>query len=438
MAILHQKQLFVWSDIEELGDLERLKLILETLPDENLMQKLEAERTLSGINKYPIRAVWNSVLAMVICEHRTIESLRRELRRNPSLMQVCGFNLAVGVAAVPSAGCYSRFFRKLEEHTGELQKIFESLLLICYEELEGFGENLAIDGKALSSFAKRKGKQPGDLRGEHDADWGKHVTRSDDGKGNITDKVKTWFGFTLHLIVDTKYELPVSYEILQASKNEMPAAHKLIDRMGEKYPERLERCRYFCGDRGYDDGKLHTKLWDTYEIKPVIDIRRSWRDGEETRAYEKAPGIVYSNKGEVFCVSPYFDEQKRMAARGFEKDRNCLKYRCPAKHYGMDCKGEQFCELPEQVRIPLAEDRRIFSPVARDSYKWDTLFKGRTAAERVNSRIDRMFGFEEHTIRGCTKMWVRMSIAFILMLAFAVGKIRQGKEGEIRQFFSAG
>jgi hypothetical protein len=95
-------------------------------------------------------------------------------------------------------------------------------------------------------------------------------------------------------------------------------------------------------------------------------------------------------------------------------------------------------ELPEQVQIPLAENRRIFSPVARDSYKWDTLYTGRTAAERVNSRIDRMFGFEDHTIRGCTKMWIRMSIAFILMLSFAVGKIRQGKEGEIRQFFRAG
>jgi len=438
MAILHQNQLFVWSDIEELGDLERLKLVLETIPDEKLMQRLEKERGLSGVNKFPIRAVWNSILAMVVLSHPTIESLRRELRRNPLLRQVCGFNLKAGIAAVPSAGCYSRFFRKLETHAGELTKIFEALLTICYEELDGFGETLGIDGKALSSFARRKGKYEGDLRGDHEANWGKHVMRNEGADGSITETVKKWFGFKLHLIADVRYELPITYTLLQASVNEMPVAQKLLDRLAEQHPERLEVCSYFCGDRGYDDGKLHTKLWDTYGIKPVIDIRRSWKDGETTRAYEKAPGVVYSNKGEVFCISPYFGEQKKMACRGFEKKRNCLKYRCPADHYGMECKGKRYCELPEQVRIPLAEDRRIFSPVARDSYKWDTIYAGRTAVERVNSRIDRMFGFEDHTIRGLLKMHVRMSIAFVLMLSFAVGKIRQNKVEEIRQFLRSG
>ena len=111
----------------------------------------------------------------------------------------------------------------------------------------------------------------------------------------------------LHLIAETKYELPVAYTVLPASANEMPVAHKLLESMADGHPERLKRCQYFCGDRGYDDGKLHKKLWDEYGIKPVIDIRKSWRDGEETRAYEKAPGVVYSNKGEVLCVS-YFGE----------------------------------------------------------------------------------------------------------------------------------
>lgn len=57
MAIIHQKQLFLWSDIEDLGDLERLKLVLSILPDEDFMKKLEADRGPSGVNKYPIRAV---------------------------------------------------------------------------------------------------------------------------------------------------------------------------------------------------------------------------------------------------------------------------------------------------------------------------------------------------------------------------------------------
>lgn len=113
----------------------------------------------------------------------------------------------------------------------------------------------------------------------------------------------------------------------------MSVAHAVLKRMEEKYPERLEGCEYFCGDKGYDDGKLHVKLFDHYGIKPIIDIRRSWKDGEETRAFEKVSGIVYSNRGEVFCISQRYGDQKAMV-----------------------CQGKAYCQIPRQVRIPLEED----------------------------------------------------------------------------------
>ena len=44
MAIIPQQTLFVWSEIEELGDLERLRMVIENMPDEELMEVLERER----------------------------------------------------------------------------------------------------------------------------------------------------------------------------------------------------------------------------------------------------------------------------------------------------------------------------------------------------------------------------------------------------------
>jgi len=41
MAIIPQKQLFGWQEVEELGDLQRLLLVLNYLPDEELIEKLE-------------------------------------------------------------------------------------------------------------------------------------------------------------------------------------------------------------------------------------------------------------------------------------------------------------------------------------------------------------------------------------------------------------
>ncbi|WP_334110828.1 hypothetical protein [Thermodesulfitimonas autotrophica] len=62
------------------------------------------------------------------------------------------------------------------------------------------------------------------------------------------------------------------------------------------------------------------------------------------------------------------------------------------------------------MRISLAEDRRIFTPVARSSYKWETTYKKHTPVERVNARLDEAFGFEKHSSGdwpkcGCVVRW---------------------------------
>ncbi|NQT60871.1 MAG: hypothetical protein HQ557_18030 [Bacteroidetes bacterium] len=45
----------------------------------------------------------------------------------------------------------------------------------------------------------------------------------------------------------------------------------------------------------------------------------------------------------------------------------------------------------------------------------------RTAVERVNSRIDESFGFEQHTIRGRQKLEIRITLAVSIMLSLAFG-----------------
>ena len=63
------------------------------------------------------------------------------------------------------------------------------------------------------------------------------------------------------------------------------------------------------------------------------------------------------------------------------------------------------------VRIPLAEDRRVFTPVARSSYLWKDYYDQRSAVERVNSRLAGPYGFEHPFIRGrwrrcgCAAAW---------------------------------
>lgn len=113
-----------------------------------------------------------------------------------------------------------------------------------------------------------------------------------------------------------------------------------------------------------------------------------------------------------------------------------LEGRCPAAAFGFECAGRAECEklspvgvgdFGRIVRVPLELDRRIFTPIARHTEKWKKAYKRRTSVERVNSRIDRVLGFEHHTIRGKAKMETRVTLALVVLLAMALGRIRIGQ-----------
>lgn len=149
MAII-EKTLFSWQELYGSSDLERLALVLETLDDEALMRVLEKERE-RGRDDYPVRAVWNSILAGVVYQHPSTASLRRELLRNAELRQACGFDLSRGMDAVPAEWVYSRFLKKLLRHGEEIMGICERMVERLQEELPDYGKYLATDAKALRS-----------------------------------------------------------------------------------------------------------------------------------------------------------------------------------------------------------------------------------------------------------------------------------------------
>jgi len=432
MAIIPQLRIFGWKEIEELGDLKRLRLVLEYMPDEELMRQLERERY-KGRDDYPVRAMWNSLLAGIVFQHETIEKLRRELARNGQLREMCGF-----FNKVPPAWVYTRFLKKILKHTEEVDKIFEKLAKQIWELLPDFGKHLVVDSKAIPSFARRKnGNQTTDGRRDTDANYGKKEYRGQNKDGSLWEKIVKWFGYKLHLVVDATYELPVAYKVTKASASDTRGGHALAEQMEEKQPEILRIAETWTGDKGYDDTKLIKKCWDQYQIKPVIDIRNMWKDGEETHLLSGKTNVTYNYKGNVYCYCLKTNTRREMANGGFEKDRNTLKKLCPARQYGIICQGQAVCPVAQGLRIPLSEDRRIFTPIDRASYKWKKEYNKRTSVERVNSRLDVSFGFELHTIRGMNKMKIRCGLALGVMLAMAVGRIKEKQEEKMRSLVAA-
>ena len=382
MRIVSQISLFDNEEIENLGDLERLKLAIENIPDEKIIDKLYEIRK-NGRNDWPLAAMWNTFIASFVFNHRSVNDLLRELSRNSQLRQICGLRPnffkkkdgTVKMEIVPTEAAYSRFLKNLAKCKEELQEVFEESVKYMYDNLEDFGEVLAGDGKAIDSYATKNGKSK-DGRSDNDANWGvKKYTESTNDKGEKVIKKKSWFGYRLHLIVDAKYELPVAYKVTAASNSEKKEMLNILEELKVKRPKILEKAREFLADKGYDYENLIVWL-EEQGIKPVIDIQNHWKDGEKTKQYRDTD-LTYSYDGKVYYVDEFGKETELMYA-GYDDSSKSLRYKFPVQ------KNDS-----RVFRIKIDEDRRIFVPIARNSYKWKREYKKRTSVERENGRIDR-------------------------------------------------
>jgi hypothetical protein len=237
--------------------------------------------------------------------------------------------------------------------------------------------------------------------------------------------------------------LPLNYRVTKASAAECPLLLPIVDETAEKHPEMMKQARELAADKGLDSTDNNQKLLDDYGINPIIDKRHDWKGADKTRILfeDRVDTVVYDVSGKVSCICPETGEMRGMAPWGYEADRGCLKYRCPAVAGNYSCQGRESCPgaqgaYGKVVRIPLERDRRMFVPVARDSDAWERAYARRTAVERVNSRLDRVLSFELHTIRGLAKMEARMGIALIVLLSMALGRLKAGQKDQMRSLLA--
>ena len=440
MSILPQPSLFSWKEVEATSEISRLTRLLDVLPDQELLTALEAERA-GKRDDYPLAALWRALLAGIVFGHPSLASLSRELGRNGPLRDLCGFDPLRGVLAVPPGWVWSRFIPKLVRHQGLIDDMFEALVERLHQLLPGFGRDLAIDGKAIGAWS----------RTDPEASEGFKNYEGEDEAGDPLQKIQSWFGYKLHLIVDANYELPVAFELTGAKHGESPLLMPLIEKIKAEHPELHQGIATLAADRGYDDGGDKAALYDDHAIVPLIDTRDL--HGGAMRPLDPAhhDTIHFSPTGEVVCkVDPFEpDADKAFAAMqfmGFEADRATLKFRCPAAAYGLECKNRQACRCfpvvrdgayGRVVRVPTERDRRIFMPVHRHSQGFARGYKKRTAVERVNARIDQIYGFERHFIRGKKKVRLRLGLALLTMLGTAVAWVEMKKPQNMRSLVKA-
>lgn len=422
MAIISQMSMFDNTEIyDNLGDLERVKLILDNIPDEELLDTIRKDKDVRGRNGIKIEALMNIFWAKKILQHKTMEQMLRELRRNSQLRKICGLQ----DDKVPSKYVMSRFIKKLKKHKNLLKEIFYTQRDELAKIKEDFGKNIGVDGKYIDSYAKKENKnKKSDGRRDIDAKYGIKEKYYKDAQNNEKIKKEIHFGYRIHIMADVDCELPIDYKIETANVSEVKTFKKILKE--EKNSKILTRTKSATADKGYDDGKT-IEMLEKMKIIPIIDKRHMSKEEKEIKRT-----VYYDDLGHVYCYCPWTAKKREMAYDGYDKQREAHAYKCPAKAYGIECKGCIDCPVKTKVRIKRSVNPRIFTEVARNTYKWKRMYKKRVALERINGRLDNGYEFEKHTIRGKDKMEVEVNIAMSIMMTIALVNAKLGKEEKMR------
>ena len=456
MAIITQTEFDYWEEIEKSPELERISFVLETLPDEEFVRKLEEQRKI-GRNLYPVRYMWNLMVTRILTGAPSMADFYRELLRNPTLVKLCGGHPGPDLEkSVPSLSALYRFWKLVRSYVEDIEKMISTMLDDIKEILPDLGKYVAVDSTVVLSAGTKNatppseenqdgkgGKEPEnrDGRKEWDAKRGRKDYYSEDGK---LIKSETFFGFKCHVTVDTTYGIPLSWTVTPANENDTTQLLPLMEKIKQSNPEILAATNFVMADRGYDSEENNRVLFEEHGIVPVIDKRRMWKQ-EKTRPIDddKADNIVYDEMGHLHCVCPVTDEMREMVFMGFEKDRGTLKFRCPAMAYGFQCRGMAACranhngksDFGRVVRIPVAKNFRIFSPVLKGTPKWYRLYNKRSAVERFNFRMKGMLNFDSRNLRGLANIKLKSALSIMAMVGMFLARLRANDMKHLRSFY---
>jgi hypothetical protein len=408
MRIHPTAPLFAWGQLEDRPCLRAIRDFLQAVPDQPLLDGLTAARG-AGRNDFPVAVLWGVVLLTALLRHPSFEATLAELHRNPSLCRLLGI---LDEEDIPHDWNVSRFLDALgcEPHLTRVRRVFDALVQRLGRAVPDLGRHTAGDATHLSARA-RKGEQAlaaEAAQGLPQPAGGKKEYK--DADGNVT-RVVTWYGYKLHLLVDVRHEVTLAYRVSAATAGDNEHVAALAQQALANLPEgRIETLAY---DKAADDSKVHEALAEQ-GIKPVIRHQAHWpKQGEQEKVLGgRVPlNVVYDEAGRApggsHCYGTTSDPPVRQprACIGYEKGRQALKYRCPARHHGWDCPSDSRCNAGKKrglaVRIDCTKDWRRFPPIPRATQQFERRYKGRTASERVNARLKLLPGCGRRQRDGC-------------------------------------
>ena len=421
MQIHATQPLFAWGCLDDCPTLVTIRDFLDTVPDRNLLAGLRAARG-HGRDDYPVERLWRVVLLTIALRHTSFNACLAELHRNPALCQLLDISCA---DQIPNGWNVSRFLDVLgtEPHLTALRGVFDHLARHLGLAVPDLGQHTAGDATALNARPKTDPKAVAaeTAQGLPQPSGGRKEYK--DAEGHV-EKIVEWFGYKLHLLVDVRHEVTLAYHVTDTRVGDNERVEALVEQAQANLPSgRIQTLAY---DKAADDAEVHALLHEA-GIKPLIQNRALWKEEPE----RPLPGgryplqLVHDESGTVHCYDTVSNPPVRhqMAYIGYEHDRGCVKYRCPARHEGWDCPSDEKCNgslaTGLSARIPCELDLRRFPPIPRATKEFERLYKGRTAVERVNARLKIFWGADDGNVTGARRFHGFVGAVMVVQVVFA-------------------
>lgn len=437
MRITATQPLFAWESLDDSPSLQTIRELLASIPDAKLLDSLRLARG-HGRDDYPVGVLWGVLLLTAALRHPTSEACLAELGRNEALRRVIGIE---SEKSVPKKWNISRFQEVLgqEPHRTLAKEAFQEMARRLGAAVPDLGRDTAGDATALNARRKKAEGAAAEIEQGLPQATGGRKEYTDD-KGNVTEAFE-WFGYKLHLLVDVKHEVALSYEITDTKAGDGETLPTLLAQAQANLPK--GRIKTLAYDKAADTNDVHQLLSEA-RIKPLIQNRSLWKSEPERMlpGHDGNSNIVYDEAGTVYCYDRVSEPIVRhpMSYIGHEPARETIKYRCPAKHEGWECPMSKICNAGKSygltVRVPRGTDLRRFPSLPRATKKFERMYKGRTAVERINARLKVFWGADDGNIRGARRFFAQVSVVMLVHAAFATvlasAPRREGTLGKMR------
>lgn len=476
------RQTTVWQHLEkELPPgLEEVRDFLSVLSefDGPLVHDM-SERRGCGRDDHPVAAMWNLFAVQLYLRRGRFSELLAELARNSDLARLLGFTeTGPNQYDLPSSSALSRVHRKLNspEFVNSVVQVFDRTVATIAEEFPHLGRNLALDASDVRTHARPAREARASESGAHDQGASEQTTppsdktapaqqitvdtslepATDDAKpssdpeaswsiksktrksadGQSRKTVKKTFGYKLYAVTDTSSPVVWAVDVTTGSQSDFSMAMTMLDRAAEVLS--TERIETLAMDKGFDSEENIREAFKrgVAAIVPVRDVPGNLeRLPAEDREEPLVPGgnLFYDRySGQVVCYDRSSKEavRREMKHAGFESERQSHKFRCPLAAASTSCGSFENCSagsagrLGRQTRVSLDTDYRRFAPVYPRSQRWQRLYNGRSAVERINGYLKDVLPLERHSLRGQRAIQFRVLLASLTLNLRTLMKLR--------------